>query len=69
MFNTDVLSVDMTYLSLPEGVDPTTALDPGQYLFHSVPRGLLVCIEDKADVLAQPCGLYSLTDICIMGAD
>lgn len=59
----------MTYQSLPEGVDPTTALDPGQYLFYSLPRGFRVCKEDKADGLAQPCGLYSLTDICIMGAD
>lgn len=69
VFNTNVLRIDVTYQSLPEGVDPATALDPGQYLLHSVARALCVCKEDKAHGLAQPCGLYSLTDICIMGAD
>jgi len=66
-FNANVLSIDMTYQSFPEGVDPTTALDPGQYLFYSLPRGFRVGKEDKADGLAQLCGLCSLTDICIMG--
>lgn len=47
-FNTNVLRIDVTYQSLPEGVDPTTALDPGQYLLHSEARGLRVCEEDKA---------------------